>query len=63
LSQRVVNPTPQAFARFSRDDSVSIAYSRIDPQRARIDWFNHRWVIGGMVVALAIVIRALAGPR
>jgi hypothetical protein len=41
---------------------VSIAYSRIDPERARIDtlWFNHRWVIGGIIVGLAIVVRALA---
>jgi hypothetical protein len=24
-------------------------------------WFNHRWVIGGILVGLAIVSRALAG--
>ena len=38
-----------------------LARSRIDPERARIDtlWFNHRWVIGGIIVGLAIVIRAL----
>jgi hypothetical protein len=35
----------------------------MDPERARIDtlWFNHRWVMGGILVGLAIVIRALAG--
>ena len=62
MPHRVVNSTQQAIARFSRGDSVPIAYSRIDPERARIDtlWFNHRWVIGGIVVGLAIVIRALA---
>jgi len=35
----------------------------MDPERARIDtpWFSHRWVIGGIIVGLAIVVRALAG--
>jgi hypothetical protein len=63
MPHRVVNSTQQAIARFSRGDSVVIAYSRIDPERARIDtlWFNHRWVIGGMIVGLAIVVRTLAG--
>ena len=61
---RVVNSAQQGIVRFSRGDSVPIAYSRIDPERARIDtpWFSHRWVIGGIIVGLAIVIRALAGP-
>ena len=60
---RVVNSTQQSIIRFSTGDSVSIAYSRMDPERARIDtfWFSHRWVIGGMIVGLAIVIRAVAG--
>jgi hypothetical protein len=60
---RVVNSAQQGIVRFSRGDSVPIAYSRIDPERARIDtpWFSHRWVIGGIIVGLAIVIRALAG--
>jgi Protein of unknown function (DUF3592) len=63
MRHRVVNSTQQAIARFSRGDSVPIAYSRIDPERARIDtlWFNHLWVIGGMIVGLAIIVRALAG--
>jgi hypothetical protein len=63
MLHRVVNPAQQGIVRFSRGDSVSIAYSRIDPERARIDtlWFSHRWVIGGTIVGLAIVIRALAG--
>jgi hypothetical protein len=63
MPHRVVNATQQSLARFSRGDSVPIAYSRIDPNRARIDtlWFSHRWVIGGIVVGLAIAIRALAG--
>jgi hypothetical protein len=63
MPHRVVNSTQQSIARFSRGDSVPIAYSRIDPERARIDtlWFNHRWVISGIIVGLAIFIRALAG--
>jgi hypothetical protein len=65
MPHRVVNTTQQAIARFSRGDSVPIAYSRIDPERARIDtpWFSHRWVIGGIIVGVAIVIRALAGAN
>jgi hypothetical protein len=41
----VVNSSQQAIVRFSAGDAVAIAYSRFDPQRARIDtlWFNHRW--------------------
>jgi translation initiation factor IF-1 len=63
ILHRVVNSTQQTIVRFSRGDSVPIAYSNIDPERARIDtlWFNHRWVIGGIIVGLAIVIRTLAG--
>ncbi len=63
MLHRVVNSSQQGIARFSTGDSVPIAYSRIEPQRTRIDtlWFSHRWVIGGIIVGLAIVIRALAG--
>ena len=63
MPHRVVNSTQQSMARFSRGDSVPIAYSSSDPNRARIDtlWFSHRWLIGGIIVGLAIVIRALAG--
>jgi Protein of unknown function (DUF3592) len=63
MAHRVVNSTQQVIARFSRGDAVPIAYSRINPQRARIDtlWFNHRWAMGGIFVGLAIIIRALAG--
>ena len=58
---RVVNPTQQAMVRFTTGDAVPIAYSRSDPQRARIDtfWFNHRWVMGGFIVALTLVFGAL----
>lgn len=64
-THRVVNSTQQAMARFSRGDSVPIAYSRVDPERARIDtlWFNHRCIIGGIIVGLAIAIRALTGAE
>jgi translation initiation factor IF-1 len=46
---RVVNPSQQAIVRFLTGDSVPIAYSQSDPQRARIDtlWFDHRWLMGG----------------
>lgn len=58
---RVVNPTQQAMVRFTTGDAVPIAYSRSDPQRARIDtfWFNHRWLMGGLIVALTLVFGAL----
>jgi hypothetical protein len=58
----VVNSSQQALVRFSAGDAVSIAYSRLDPQRARIDtlWFNHRWVMGGFFVALTLVVGAFA---
>ena len=60
-SHRVVNPTQQAMVRFTTGDAVPIAYSRSDPQRARIDtfWFNHRWLMGGFIVALTLVFGAL----
>jgi uncharacterized protein DUF3592 len=58
---RVVNSTRQVMARFTTGDAVPIAYSRSDPQRARIDtfWFNHRWLVGGFIVALTLVLGAL----
>jgi translation initiation factor IF-1 len=58
----VVNSSQQAIVRLSAGDAVSIAYARSDPQRARIDtlWFNHRWAVGGLFVALSLVIGALA---
>jgi Protein of unknown function (DUF3592) len=57
---RVVNPTQQAMVRLTTGDVVPIAYSRSDPQRARIDtfWFNHRWLTGGCVVAITLVFGA-----
>jgi Protein of unknown function (DUF3592) len=59
--RRVVNPTQQGIVRLPTGDAVPIAYSRSDSQRARIDtvWFNHRWVIGGFIVALTLVFGAL----
>jgi translation initiation factor IF-1 len=58
----VVNSSQQLIVRFSAGDAVSIAYSRFDPQRARIDtlWFNHRWTMGGFFVALTLVVGARA---
>ena len=58
---RVVNSTRQVMVRFTTGDVAPIAYSRSDPQRARIDtfWFNHRWLLGGCIVALTLVLGAL----
>jgi len=60
-SHRVVNSSQQAIVRFATGDAVPIAYSQSDPQRARIDtfWFNHRWLMGGFIVALTLVLGAL----
>jgi hypothetical protein len=61
----VVNSSQQAIVRFSAGEAVSIAYSRIDPQRARIDtfWFNHRWAMAGIFVALTLVVGTRARPQ
>jgi translation initiation factor IF-1 len=58
---RVVNPSQQAVVRLATGDVVPIAYSQSDPQRARIDtfWFNHRWVVGGLIVAVTLVFGTL----
>lgn len=63
-AHRVINSSQEAIIRFETGDAASIAYSRLDPQRARIDtfWFNHRWVMGGCFVALTLVFGALR-PR
>ncbi len=64
-SHRVVNSSQQAIVRFATGDVIPIAYSQSDPQRARIDtfWFNHRWAIGGLFVALALLFGALLRSR
>ena len=58
---RVINPSRQAIVRFATGDSVAIVYSKSNPQLARVDtlWFNHRWAMGGFIVALTLVLRAL----
>jgi Protein of unknown function (DUF3592) len=58
---RVVNSSQQAVVRLASGDAIPIAYSQSDPQRARIDtfWFNHRWVVGGFIVALTLMLGAL----
>jgi hypothetical protein len=57
----VVNSSQQAIVRFASGDAVPVAYSRLDPQRARIDtlWFNHRWVLAALILALTLVFGAL----
>jgi translation initiation factor IF-1 len=57
----VVNSSQQAVVRFTTGDVVPIAYSQSDPQKARIDtfWFNHRWLVGGLIVALTLLFGAL----
>lgn len=58
---RVVNSAQQGVIRLAAGDTVPIAYSRADPERARIDtlWFSHRWLMAAVIVGLAISIRAL----
>jgi hypothetical protein len=60
-THRVVNSTQQAVVRFAAGDAVAIAYSRMDPERARIDtlWFDHRWIIAAVIVALTVFGGAL----
>lgn len=57
----VVNSSQQAIVRFATGDAVPVAYSRLDPQRARIDtlWFNHRWLFGALLVAVTLAFGAL----
>jgi hypothetical protein len=54
---RVTNPTQQGLFRFTAGDKVAIAYSRTDPQKARIDtvWFTHRWLMAGVFVTLTLI--------
>ena len=58
---QVTSSAQQSIFRLSAGASVPIAYSRADPQRARIDtlWFSHRWTIGAVIVALSMGIGAL----
>jgi hypothetical protein len=58
---RVVNSSQQAIVRFATGDAVPIVYSKSNPQLARIDtlWFNHRWAMGGFIVALTLALSAL----
>jgi hypothetical protein len=61
----VVNPSQQAIVRLAAGDAVAIAYSRFDPQRARIDtlWFNHRWAMAGFFVAFTLVVGRPVRPK
>ena len=58
---RVTSSAQQGIFRLAAGDSVPIAYSRADPERARIDtlWFSHRWMIGAAIVALSMGLGAL----
>jgi hypothetical protein len=60
-THRAVNATQQAVVRLAVGDTVAIAYSRMAPERARIDtlWFDHRWMIAGLLVAFTVFIGAL----
>jgi len=60
-THRVVNSTQQAVVRLAAGDTVAIAYSRTEPERARIDtlWFDHRWMIAAVIVALTVFVGAL----
>ncbi|HUN26443.1 MAG TPA: DUF3592 domain-containing protein [Steroidobacteraceae bacterium] len=56
-THHVVNSTQQALFRFVAGDAVAIAYSRADPERARIDtfWFDHRWVSAALIVVITVL--------
>ena len=56
-THRVVNSTQQALFRFAAGDPVAIAYSRADPERARIDtfWFDHRWVSAALIIVVTVL--------
>ena len=58
---RVVNSTQQALARFAAGDPVQVAYSRANPELARIDtvWFDHRWTMAAVIVAITVFGGAL----
>jgi hypothetical protein len=58
---RVTSSAQQGIVRLAPGDSVPIAYSRADPQKARIDtlWFSHRWTMGAVFVALSMGLAAL----
>ena len=64
-THRVVNSTQQVMVRFAARDAVAIAYSRTDPERARIDtlWFDHRWMIAAVAVALTVFAGAFRTDR
>ena len=64
-THRVVNSTQQVMVRFAARDAVAIAYSRTDPERARIDtlWFDHRWMIAAVAVALTVFAGVLRTDR
>jgi hypothetical protein len=60
-THRAMNATQQAVVRLAVGDTVTVAYSRMDPERARIDtlWFDHRWMTAGLIVALTVFVGAL----
>jgi hypothetical protein len=62
---RVVNPTQQGIVKFTAGDAVPVAYSREDPDKARIDtpWFNHRWLLAALIVALTTIAGAVFRTR
>ena len=55
---RVVNPRSQRILRLALGDTVPVAYSRANPQQARIDtpWFSHRGVLAACAVAVALAV-------
>ena len=60
---RVVSASQQWLLRFSTGDQVPIVYSKDDPEKARIDtfWFDHRWLISALIVAITVIIARLRG--
>ena len=55
-THRVVSSTQQGITRFAIGEAVVIAYSKYDPNKARIDtfWFDYRWTAAASIAALTI---------
>lgn len=62
---RVMSPSQQGVERFAAGDVIPVAYSRANPEKARIDtfWFDHRWLISALVVSLTVLAVTSLRPK
>jgi Protein of unknown function (DUF3592) len=62
---RVVSSAQQSLPRFVAGDLVPVAYSRANPENARINnfWFNNRWKVGALMVSLSFVVAAFTRTK